>query len=96
MPTRKKKKQTVEKTLPVVFSRHDGNMVKREGRGFSILELKEAKLDIQKARKLGLRVDIRRRSIIGENVNSLKEISKPRSHAKRKTKKAQSSERERE
>ncbi len=96
MSTRKKKHQTAEKPIPVVYSRHDGDMLKREGRGFSIPELKEAKLDIQTARKLGIRVDTRRRSLIEENVKSLKAILKPRTHAKRKTKKAQSSERERE
>jgi len=48
----------------------------RVGRGFSAGELKEAGLTIKKARKLGLPIDRRRRSIHEYNVNRLKEILK--------------------
>lgn len=48
----------------------------REGRGFSIWELREAGLSIGKARMLGLYVDTRRRSIRKDNVEALKRFLK--------------------
>lgn len=48
----------------------------REGRGFSIWELREAGLSIGKARMLGLYVDTRRRSIGKDNVEALKRFLK--------------------
>ncbi len=48
----------------------------REGRGFSVGELKEAGLSVAKARKLGLYVDLRRRSVHPENVEALKNFIK--------------------
>ncbi|BAA79507.1 50S ribosomal protein L13e [Aeropyrum pernix K1] len=44
----------------------------RRGRGFSLGELAEAGLDAKKARKLGLHVDTRRRTVHPWNVEALK------------------------
>jgi large subunit ribosomal protein L13e len=48
----------------------------REGRGFSLSELKEANLTIDLAKKLHIAVDKRRGSLRKENVEALKEIVK--------------------
>jgi large subunit ribosomal protein L13e len=47
---------------------------KRVGRGFSLNELKEAGLTTDVAKKLGLYVDKRRRSIWPQNVRALKKL----------------------
>ena len=57
---------------PKVFS--SGKM--RPGRGFSYPELKMAKMDINTAKYLGLRVDKRRRTAYEENINLLREKMK--------------------
>ena len=46
----------------------------REGRGFSLGELKEAGLTPEKARKLGLYVDKRRKTVHEWNVKALREF----------------------
>jgi len=47
----------------------------REGRGFSLRELREAGLAIHDARRLGILVDGRRASLYPENVETLKKVS---------------------
>ncbi len=47
----------------------------RKGKGFSIGELKEAGLTIEKAKKLKISVDKRRKTIFQHNVEKLKEIA---------------------
>ena len=48
----------------------------RRGRGFSVLELKEAGITVDQARRLGIPVDRRRRSAHKWNVRALKEYLK--------------------
>lgn len=56
----------------VVNSRHDGAMVEREARGFSLGELGGAGFNVHEASRLGLAMDVRRRTTLEENVESLK------------------------
>ena len=57
-----------------VYKPGTGKMKSRIGRGFSIGELREAGLDVNRARKLGIYVDKRRKSIHKENVEELKKF----------------------
>jgi len=54
----------------------------KEGHGFSLEELRKAELDVKKALKLKIPVDMRRRSSHEENVEvlkaRLKDVAKPR------------------
>ena len=61
---------------PIVYQPGTGRREKRVGRGFSIGELKEAGITIHDAKKLGIYVDKRRKSIHKENVEYLRELSK--------------------
>ncbi|MDG7009509.1 MAG: ribosomal protein L13e [Nitrososphaerota archaeon] len=58
--------------VALVQSRHGGRMVSREGRGFSFGEISGAGLVPAVTSKWGLRVDMRRRSVIDGNVASVK------------------------
>ena len=49
------------------------------GKGFSTNELKEAGINRQQAKKLGIRVDIKRKSTHEENVAAIKAHAKPKS-----------------
>ncbi|MEM1539326.1 MAG: ribosomal protein L13e [Candidatus Bathyarchaeia archaeon] len=53
---------------PLVFKKGGKQ---RSGKGFSLNELKEAKLSVKEALKLGIPVDLRRRTIHKGNVESL-------------------------
>lgn len=54
----------------------------KEGHGFSLEELRNAELNVKKALKLRIPVDLRRRSSHEENVETLKahlkEVAKPK------------------
>lgn len=74
------------KTQPTVLKK-DGKP--RKGKGFSKEELKKAGLNITQARKLGVPVDSRRRTIHDENVEIVKtlfENKKTATKTKRKSK----------
>ncbi|MDG6913899.1 MAG: ribosomal protein L13e [Nitrososphaerota archaeon] len=58
--------------VPSVLSRHGTEMIKREGKGFSVGELSSAGLAPGEAARWGARVDYRRRSVIESNVSALK------------------------
>jgi len=52
---------------------------KKQGKGFSINELKAAGISKQQARQAGLAVDIRRKSTHDENVDTIKtHVKKPK------------------
>jgi large subunit ribosomal protein L13e len=52
---------------------HGGKRL-RKGKGFSIEELKKAKINLQFARSLGIAVDRRRHTVRKENIETLKNI----------------------
>ena len=56
----------------VVMSRHDGAMVTRPGRGFSLGEFSGAGVAPRLAAKWGAQVDLRRRSVLDDNVGALR------------------------
>ncbi|MCD6421166.1 MAG: ribosomal protein L13e [Thaumarchaeota archaeon] len=61
--------------VPIVRRKlKDERIITREGRGFSLNELKEAGITVDLAKKLGIRIDKRRRSCRPENVEMLKEF----------------------
>jgi len=63
--------------IPVVRRKlKDGRIIEREGRGFSLNELREAGITIDQARRLGLYIDKRRRSCRIENVEALRTLLK--------------------
>ncbi len=56
-----------------VVARHGTGVVTRLGRGFSMGELAEVGLAPRLASRWGVRLDVRRRSVLERNVNSLKQ-----------------------
>ncbi|MDH5448482.1 MAG: ribosomal protein L13e [Candidatus Bathyarchaeota archaeon] len=59
---------------------------KRKGRGFSREELKKAGISLKQALHVGLPVDVRRRTVHGENVKLIKrQLKKSNPKAKKKT-----------
>ncbi|MEM2941140.1 MAG: ribosomal protein L13e [Thermoproteota archaeon] len=62
-----------DEILPLAKRRRGITLSWRGARGFSLGELKEAGLTVNQAKRLGLPVDLRRRSKNEENVKKLKE-----------------------
>jgi large subunit ribosomal protein L13e len=62
------------KAIPLAKRRKGISSFWRRARGFSLGELKEAGLTVEKANRLGLRVDLRRRSKHGENIKKLRDL----------------------
>ena len=58
--------------MATVVARHGKGMVTREGKGFSLGELAEAKIVPRMASRWGAKLDGRRRSVTQANVTSLK------------------------
>jgi large subunit ribosomal protein L13e len=56
--------------FPIVISKGK----RRKGKGFSLPELKEAGINLQEAKKLGIYVDKRRKSVYEENVEYLRKL----------------------
>ena len=70
--------------IPVVRRKlKDGRIIEREGRGFSINELREAGITLDQAKKLEIHIDKRRRSCRRENVEALKALLKALSERSR-------------
>ncbi|MDW8033429.1 MAG: ribosomal protein L13e [Nitrososphaerota archaeon] len=64
------------KIIPMVKRRRGIILFWRQARGFSLGELKEAGLNVDKARKLNIPIDPRRKSKHEKNINRLKEFLK--------------------
>ena len=65
----------------------------RKGKGYSYKEIRKANLDVKSARKLGLRVDLRRSTVYEDNVESIKksiQTEKKKDEYKKKGKKLKS------
>lgn len=58
----------------VVVRKIKGLVKKRFGKGFSLGELRQVGLTVHKARKLGLYVDRRRKTVYEENIKRLKAL----------------------
>jgi|YelNatPaOPRAMG01_1025707.scaffolds.fasta_scaffold01424_9 large subunit ribosomal protein L13e len=60
-----------DKLVPLVKSPTTKKL--REGKGFSVGELRQAGVTFELAKKLGIRIDRRRKSVREENVKTLKD-----------------------
>ncbi len=58
--------------VALVAARHEGSLHERAARGFSYEELASAGVPLDAARREGLSIDVRRRSVVRGNVDSLK------------------------
>ena len=74
-----------------VSSRHEGIMVTRNGRGFSLGELQGAAFPLRFTRMWHVPLDLRRRSMLAANVEALKKwhVPAPKAAAPKATKEAE-------
>lgn len=68
--------ETENRTRPNVKRVHRGRAISRPGRGFSEPELQQASITLDKARRLEIHVDLRRRTAHPTNVDLLKSLPK--------------------
>ena len=68
--------------MAIVYVPGSRGRKKRLGRGFSIGELQSAGISLSEAKKLGIYVDKRRRSVHQENVEYLKKLKESRQKPK--------------
>ncbi|MCS7116347.1 MAG: ribosomal protein L13e [Nitrososphaerota archaeon] len=80
----KKVKSTNEPPVAKVICRDSHGIKFRVGRGFSLLELKEAGLSIEDARRMNLRIDLRRKTMHKENIDLIKDWLHSQSKLKEK------------
>ncbi len=77
--------------IKAVITKQNGK--KRQSRGFSLYELKEAGLNKQDAKKIGIPLDIKRKSTHAENIATLKAHAKDaKTETKPKTPKTETTE----
>ena len=58
--------------MPSVLSRHEGVMIERNSKGFSYGEVAGSGMTVLTAERWGVPLDIRRRSVLEDNVHALK------------------------
>ena len=63
---------SVRPPTPSVLSRHEGVMVSRSSKGFSYGEVEGSGMSLLAARRWGVPVDLKRRSVLDGNVQALK------------------------
>jgi ribosomal protein L13E len=63
---------TAKPPTPRVMSRHGDEMIERTAKGFSVGELGSVSVPLLNARRMGVMVDPRRRSVLQPNVEALK------------------------
>ena len=56
--------------IKAIITKHNGRQ--STGRGFSLNELKEACLTLQDAKQIGIPLDVKRKSVHKENIETLK------------------------
>jgi ribosomal protein L13E len=80
-PAREEPARTVTKTEPLnlgvpplatISARHPGSPHERSARGFSFGELSSAEISLNLARREEVSIDVRRRSVVSQNVEALK------------------------
>ncbi|MCX8191366.1 MAG: ribosomal protein L13e [Nitrososphaerales archaeon] len=80
----KRVKSKNESPVAKVICRDSYGIKFRVGRGFSLLELKEAGLSIEDARRMNLRIDLRRKTMHKENIDLIKDWLHSQSKLKEK------------
>jgi len=72
-----------KKVIAMVIS-PSNNAFLRKGKGFSLKEISQAGKTVQELDKLNIRIDFLRKSARQENIESLKNLKSPKTHAKKR------------